>query len=50
MPETTAAKELLNTPVSHTIFFTGEGLYEGPSPGTVEAAIVHAKETAAKLL
>src|SRR5260221_2314204 len=50
MPETVAVRELLNTSVNNTIFFTGEGLYEGPSPGTVEAAIVHAKQTVAKLL
>jgi monoamine oxidase len=50
MPETIAARKLLNTPVSNTIFFAGEGLYEGASPGTVEAAVVHAKQTVAKLL
>jgi monoamine oxidase len=50
MPGTTTAKKLLNTPLSHTVFFAGEGLYEGASPGTVEAAIINAKETVANLL
>jgi len=50
MPESVAAIKLLNTPVNNTIYFSGEALYEGESPGTVEAAIVHAKQTAAKLL
>jgi monoamine oxidase len=50
MPGSVQAREVLNASVNNTIYFTGEGLYDGESPGTVEAAIVHAKETAAKLL
>jgi monoamine oxidase len=50
MPGSVSAEKILNRPVNNTIFFAGEGLYEGTSPGTVEAAIVHAKETVAKLL
>jgi monoamine oxidase len=50
MPESVAARKLLNTPVNNAIYFSGEALYEGESPGTVEAAIVHSKQTAAKLL
>jgi monoamine oxidase len=30
----------LQTPIEDTLFFAGEALYEGPYPGTVEAAIV----------
>jgi monoamine oxidase len=44
-----ALKELAK-PIDDTIFFCGEGLYKGPYPGTVEAAITVAKKTAAKLL
>ena len=47
--ESTAARQLLNTPVAGTIFFAGEALYEGKSPGTVEAALVSGKNVAAKL-
>ena len=31
----------LNTPIDDTIYFAGEGLYDGLHPGTVEAAIVN---------
>lgn len=44
------ARKRLNTPVAGTIFFAGEGLYGGASPGTVEAAIIQAKETAGRLM
>jgi monoamine oxidase len=43
------AKALLNTPLADTLFFAGEGLYEGRSPGTVEAAIVSAKDVAKRI-
>jgi monoamine oxidase len=49
-PETIDARKLLNIPVNDTIYFCGEALYDGPSPGTVEAAIVHAQRTAEKLI
>jgi monoamine oxidase len=42
MPETVAARELLHTPIDSTIFFTGEAIDDGDSPGTVEGAIAHA--------
>jgi monoamine oxidase len=42
MPETPAAREQLNKPVDNTIFFTGEAIHDGDSPGTVEGAIAHA--------
>jgi monoamine oxidase len=47
--ESIQAKKLLNTPIEKTIFFAGEGFYEGPSPGTVEAALVSAKDVVAKV-
>ncbi|MET0394634.1 MAG: NAD(P)/FAD-dependent oxidoreductase [Chitinophagaceae bacterium] len=50
MPGTPAARKLLNTPVADTLYFAGEGLYEGPSPGTVEAALMSGKEVAKKVL
>lgn len=48
-PWSAKARKLLNTPVNDTIYFCGEALYNGPSPGTVEAAIVHAIETAKRV-
>jgi monoamine oxidase len=41
-----AARKLLNTPLLQTLFFAGEGLYEGENPGTVEAALVSGKNAA----
>jgi monoamine oxidase len=43
------SRKILNEPVENTVFFAGEGLHEGPSPGTVEAALASGKEVAAKL-
>lgn len=48
-PHTNAARQVLKTPVDERIYFCGEGLYEGTSPGTVEAAIVQAKTTAQQI-
>jgi monoamine oxidase len=48
--ESVTARKLLNTPVANTIFFAGEALYEGRSPGTVESALVSGKNAAAKLI
>ena len=39
---------VLNRPINDTIYFAGEGCYSGPSPGTVEAALVSAKNTVEK--
>jgi monoamine oxidase len=50
LPGSPAAREMLAKPVADTIYFTGEGLYEGDSPGTVEAAIVQAEKTVGKIL
>jgi monoamine oxidase len=47
--QSAAARKLLNTSVNDTIFFCGEGLYDGKSPGTVEAALVSGKEVAARV-
>jgi monoamine oxidase len=48
--QTCDALKQLTTSVDDTIFFCGEGLYTGSCPGTVEAAIIVAKKTAAKLI
>lgn len=50
LPGSPAAREMLGKPVADTIYFTGEGLYEGDSPGTVEAAIVQAEKTVGEIL
>ena len=47
--ESVQAKKLLNTPLAGTIFFAGEAVYEGPSQGTVEAALVSAKNVVEKV-
>jgi monoamine oxidase len=46
-PQSPTASALLRTPLKHTIYFCGEALYEGKSPGTVEAALVSARQMAA---
>jgi monoamine oxidase len=48
--ESPTARKLLNTPVSNTIFFAGEYLYDGAAMGTVEAALTSGKETAKKMI
>jgi len=48
--ESVQAKKLLNMPAGETIFFAGEAFYEGPSPGTVEAALVSAKIVVEKIV
>jgi monoamine oxidase len=40
--ESVKAQELFNTPIKDTIYFAGEAFYNGPSPGTVEAALASA--------
>jgi len=44
------ARRLLRRPVEDTLFFGGEALYEGPSPGTVEAALTSGKELAEMII
>ena len=46
----TQAQKLFAAPVANTIYFAGEAFYEGPSPGTVEAALVSAKNVAGKIM
>jgi monoamine oxidase len=41
---------VLNTPVEHTVYFAGEALYNGASPGTVEAALSTGKSVAERIL
>jgi monoamine oxidase len=44
-------RALLNTPVAGTVFFAGEGLYEGDgTPGTVEAALDSGLRAAERIL
>lgn len=49
-PLSSRAKKLLNEPVKNTVYFAGEALYEGKSPGTVEAALDSGKKIAAKIM
>jgi monoamine oxidase len=49
MPESIEARKLLNTPLLNTLFFAGEALYEGSSPGTVEAALQSGKDVAKRM-
>ncbi len=44
------ARKVLADPVSKTIYFAGEYLYQGPAMGTVEAALTSAKKTAKKII
>ena len=48
--DSSGARQLLFQPVQQTIFFAGEALYEGPSPGTVEAAFTSGQEVAKKII
>ncbi|TGE06351.1 flavin monoamine oxidase family protein [Hymenobacter fodinae] len=45
-----AAHQVLNQSVEDTLFFAGEGVYEGAHIGTVEAALVSGETAAKKLL
>jgi len=47
--ESGQARKVLRQPIQETLFFAGEALYEGPSPGTVEAAFTSGKEVAEKI-
>jgi monoamine oxidase len=48
--ESADAQKLLNDPIDDTIFFAGEAFYDGPSPGTVEAALVSGKNVVEKII
>ncbi|MDO7884460.1 flavin monoamine oxidase family protein [Hymenobacter cheonanensis] len=45
-----AARAALATPVAGTLFFAGEGVYEGPAAGTVEAGLVSGQVAARAML
>lgn len=46
MVESKKARQLLIKPINNSVFFAGEGLYEGHAPGTVEAALSTGKDVA----
>lgn len=48
--QTLAARKLLQQGVEQTLFFAGEGLYEGDYPGTVEAALTTGKNVAKDII
>jgi len=48
--EAPASREVLKTPVSNTIFFAGEYLYDGPAMGTVEAALTSGEDAAKRMI
>lgn len=43
------ALEVFRNPIQDTIFFAGEAFYSGPSPGTVEAALVSGKNVVERI-
>jgi monoamine oxidase len=49
MLHTNHARTVLNQPIEQTIYFAGEGYYEGTSGGTVEAALSSAQRVADSL-
>jgi monoamine oxidase len=48
--QTSAARKLLKQGVEQTLFFAGEGIYEGESPGTVEAALTTGRDVAKDII
>jgi monoamine oxidase len=48
--ESRSAREVLLKPIDDKLYFAGEFTYEGPSMGTVEAALSSGLEVAKKLL
>jgi monoamine oxidase len=44
------AKSVCRKSIESRMYFAGEAYYEGPYPGTVEAAVVNGRETARQLL
>ena len=45
-----ANRKILKEPLDTTVFFAGEGLYDGPEIGTVEAALVTGRDTAHQII
>lgn len=50
MPGSSKARECLNESIDGIIYFAGEAMYDGASPGTVEAALATGKDISARLL
>jgi monoamine oxidase len=48
--QTNTARKKLEEPVGNTLFFAGEGLYNGLEMGTVEAALTSGSEVAKKII
>jgi len=48
--KTKEAKVILNTPIQDTVYFAGEGLYQGTETGTVEAALATGFNAAQKII
>lgn len=48
--QTQSALKILKTPVSQTIYFAGEALFDGEQLGTVEAALVSGLEVAKEII
>ncbi|MVN89571.1 flavin monoamine oxidase family protein [Mucilaginibacter aquatilis] len=47
---TTESLKLLNKPIDSTLYFAGEFMYQGPSMGTVEAALTSGRDVAEHML
>lgn len=45
-----SARKIINEGIDQTIYFAGEGLYEGLNSGTVEAALSSGRETARRII
>ena len=50
MVQTKAALAVLSQPVGGLLYFAGEAFYEGPSMGTVEAALASGRDVAKKII
>jgi monoamine oxidase len=48
--DSAAARKTMCQPLEETLFFAGEALYEGPSPGTVEAALSSGRDAGKKIV
>jgi monoamine oxidase len=49
MVETAAARQIMNMPVEQTVYFAGEGVYEGEPQGTVESALASGSQVAIRM-
>jgi monoamine oxidase len=48
--DSAAARKTISQPLEETLFFAGEALYEGPSPGTVEAALASGRDAGRRIV